>query len=462
MMKRKHIMIIISLTAITHRLLLAQLASTPWPMFGHDERHTGRSSYTGPENPKVKWIFDVSAGESSPAIGPAGTIYVGSIDHRLFAINPDGSLKWTYETDEWVDSSPAIGIDGTIFVGSSDSSLYAIYPDSTLRWSYRTGTIIENCPAIGSDGTVYVGADQLYAFETDGTFKWSYPAAWGTPAIGYDGTVYAVSNGLKAIDPDDGTLKWFFESSNTQSFQVPTVGPDSTIYVGSYNDSLYAIHPDGKKKWAFYLGGHAGKSPAIGADSTIYVGSTDHKLYAIRPDGTLKWFFETGDRILSSAAIGFDGTVYIGSTDRKLYAIDKYGTLKWFFQTDATIFSTPVIGANRTLYFVSFGSLYALENTDTGVSGHTANAPKAYSLSQNWPNPFNPETAIRFSLSENSVVSLIIYDLRGRKVATIVDEYRPAGRYHETWHADGMASGIYILYLKAGDHIETRKMILQR
>jgi len=67
---------------------------------------------------------------SCPAIGTDGTIYVGSHDHYLYAIKPDGTLKWKYETGSGVDSSPVIGEDGTIYVGSDDRCLYAIRGNS--------------------------------------------------------------------------------------------------------------------------------------------------------------------------------------------------------------------------------------------------------------------------------------------------------------------------------------------
>ena len=63
---------------------------------------------------------------SSPALGADGAIYVGSCDDNLYALNPDGSLKWQYTTGKPVKSSPAIGVDGTIYVGSDDKYLYAI------------------------------------------------------------------------------------------------------------------------------------------------------------------------------------------------------------------------------------------------------------------------------------------------------------------------------------------------
>ena len=70
--------------------------------------------------------------DSSPAIASDGTIYVGSWDNKLYALNPDGTLKWSYATGNWVYSSPAIGADGTLYVGSWDNKLYAISGDTPL------------------------------------------------------------------------------------------------------------------------------------------------------------------------------------------------------------------------------------------------------------------------------------------------------------------------------------------
>ena len=72
------------------------------------------------------------------------------------------------------------------------------------------------------------------------------------------------------------------------------------------------------------------------------LGSFDKKLYAVNPDGTKKWEFETGDAVLSSPSIGSDGTVYVGSFDNKLYAINpKNGYKLWEFKTESFIYSLP-------------------------------------------------------------------------------------------------------------------------
>ena len=85
---------------------------------------------------------------------------------------------------------------------------------------------------------------------------------------------------------------------------------------------MYAINPNGSKKWEFWTGNYIKSSPIIDADGTIYFGSDNNKLYAIKPDGTRKWEFATEGRISSSPAIGADGTIYVGSEDGKLYAFN--------------------------------------------------------------------------------------------------------------------------------------------
>jgi outer membrane protein assembly factor BamB len=344
-----------------------------WWMFGHDPQHTRRSPFTGPATNALKWAYTTGAPvASSPAIGVDGTVYVGSADDKLCAINPDGSLKWACTTGYPVSSSPAIGANGTVYVGSAwwdieedlyYGELYAMNPDGSLKWAYNTGAT-ESSPAIGADGTVYVGSedDNLYAINPDGSLKWTYTTGdWvdSSPAIGADGTVYVGSwdNDLYAINPD-GSLKWSY-ATGSEVDSSPAIGADGTVYVGS--DKLYAINPDGSLKWAYTTGDWVDSSPAIGADGTVYVGSYDHKFYAINPDGSLKWVYTTETWVHSSPAIGADGTVYVGSNDHKFYAINPDGSLKWAYATGGVVGSSPAIGADGTVYVGSLDDkLYAI------------------------------------------------------------------------------------------------------
>jgi FtsP/CotA-like multicopper oxidase with cupredoxin domain len=101
-------------------------------------------------------------------------------------------------------------------------------------------------------------------------------------------------------------------------------------------------------------------------------------------------------------------------------------------------------------------------NDITGIQDDQTNIPSAYQLHQNYPNPFNSSTTIRYELPLASHVSLNVYDMLGREVATLLNEEKPAGIYTIQWDASGVSSGAYFSRLKAGDFVQTRRMILVR
>jgi hypothetical protein len=91
-----------------------------------------------------------------------------------------------------------------------------------------------------------------------------------------------------------------------------------------------------------------------------------------------------------------------------------------------------------------------------------AGIPRSYALFQNYPNPFNPTTNIEFSLPNTDFVTLKVYDITGREVATLVSEKLPAGKYKYDWDASNLASGVYFYKLEAGQFTRVRKMVLVR
>ena len=131
-------------------------------------------------------------------LSPGCTIYAGNnnaISAKFFAVNPNGSIKWTYSSAAAFESSPAIGGDGTIYVGNNLGKLQAFNPSNgTLKWSYTALGAITSSPAIGTDETIYVGTLglALTALKPDGTLKWIFPHGpiVASPAIASDGTIY--------------------------------------------------------------------------------------------------------------------------------------------------------------------------------------------------------------------------------------------------------------------------------
>jgi subtilisin-like proprotein convertase family protein len=95
-----------------------------------------------------------------------------------------------------------------------------------------------------------------------------------------------------------------------------------------------------------------------------------------------------------------------------------------------------------------------------GISGTTNEIPQGFQLKQNYPNPFNPVTKIGFSLPKSSEVKIIIYDVMGQEVKTIVNEFRNAGNYEVGFDASNFASGVYYYRMSAGEFTEVKKMVL--
>jgi len=383
----------IAMLFLNSKNVRAQPANSPWPMFRGNPRHTGRSPYdTSHVDGTVKWSFETGDGvESSPAIGSDGTIYVGSHDSKLYAINPDGTEKWHFQAgdpvynEEWnvwkgIISSPAIGADGTIYITSLSNKLYAINPDGAEKWSFPIKVSVDtwSSPTIGTDGVVYVssarsdpGGGKIYAINPNGTEKWHFQLesdVFPSPTIGTDGTIYTgcgATGPLYALNPN-GTLKWRFQTGKHIE-STAAIGADGTIYVASWDNNVYAINPDSTENWRFVtLGYGIASSPAIASDGTIYVSANDQNLYALNPNGTKKWNLLLGGGVetTSSPAIGSDGTIYVGvlwrsNDEPTFYAINPDGTVKWSVQISG-ISSSPAIGSDGTIYVGSWDhKLYA-------------------------------------------------------------------------------------------------------
>jgi hypothetical protein len=114
-----------------------------------------------------------------------------------------------------------------------------------------------------------------------------------------------------------------------------------------------------------------------------------------------------------------------------------------------------------TKLVVRHGQSIGLTKSTTSVENKYS-LQNNFSLKQNYPNPFNPSTLISYHLPVGSFVSLNVYDVAGRKVATLVNEFKDAGDYNTEFNTQNyfMPSGVYFYKLTAGEYLSTRKMIL--
>lgn len=113
-------------------------------------------------------------------------------------------------------------------------------------------------------------------------------------------------------------------------------------------------------------------------------------------------------------------------------------------------------GDGMTYIPVDLNVVHELPDVASGLG----ELPFVYELAQNWPNPFNPTTEIFYSLEKQGLTTLRIFDVRGREIATLIDEPLPAGRYHVSFNGGVLPAGMYFYQIKSGEFISVKKMVL--
>jgi hypothetical protein len=99
-------------------------------------------------------------------------------------------------------------------------------------------------------------------------------------------------------------------------------------------------------------------------------------------------------------------------------------------------------------------------NVINGIPGNRENTPVLYILSQNYPNPFNPSTIISYALPKSGNVKVTVFDVLGREIQTLVNEYKHAGTYEVTFDGSSLSSGLYFYRINSGEFTDVKKMML--
>ena len=169
----------------------------------------------------------------------------------------------------------------------------------------------------------------------------------------------------------------------------------------------------------------------------------------------------------SSLNITVNGDFYVGifydGTNQPLMGADTANINERAWERDDA--NQQWIRLDNNSYFPITLFIRATINTVTGIHQISNSVPKNFKFSQNYPNPFNPTTKFKYALPEGRNVSIIIYDINGRKVAELINDYQEKGTYEITWNGkndfgEPVASGTYIYTIKAGEFEQSKKMLL--
>ena len=256
------------------------------------------------------------------------------------------------------------------------------------------------------------------------------------------------NNNVTSIAIDGSGNKWIGTyDGGLAKFDGTTWTVYTTSNSGLPNNEVISIAIDGSgNKW---IGTSGGLAKFDGTTWTVYntsnSGLPNNNVNSIAIDGSgNKWIGTSG------GLAKFDGTtwtVYNTSNSGLPYnnvnsiAIDGSGN-KWI----------GTYGGGLAVY--KEGGVTSVKEIPN------KNIPEAFTLFQNYPNPFNPSTNISFSLPAKSFVSLKVYDLLGREVATLAAQEMSAGNHALQWNASKMPSGVYFYRLKAGTFTQSKKLVL--
>jgi photosystem II stability/assembly factor-like uncharacterized protein len=395
-------------------------------------------------------LSTISFAQWSQAITGMGNQSIGGFladGDSLYAGSTFNVYKSTNQGDNWftinnglpsVTNFYSIVKSGNYIIAGGDAPGIWLSSNNGISW-YQTNS--------GVDADEFV-----YSFFVDGNNV--YAAIGNTSAIG--------------VSTDNGNT-WTKSTNGIPSTQYMTG-------VAKLGSTLFATHSalgvhtstDNGISWALSASGGIGaqdKNAIVNSGPNLCVAATNGVWTST--DNGENWNHNLTTGFISG--FGYDGTY--------LYAV---GSLPPYRSSDNGVSWIPVddnglvSSINSTIQFTSY---YAFINTfGIGVYRRSLSEitsikqdllesiPELFSLDQNYPNPFNPSTKIRFVIPNEvrNLVTLKVYDVLGNEIATLIDEYKPAGSYEVKFDASQFSSGIYFYKLQLGSFIETKKMILLR
>ena len=297
-----------------------------------------------------------------------------------------------------------------------------------------------------------------------------------------DSLAYASNNGY-FIYSTDGGYNWQYDSNNLIEVFVVDVSPfnDQILFGTAYQgfDNVLKKSTDGGN--TFYTVSDIGLWED--GNSLIFFDADSHHIYGhssryLEPERMLisddfgeSWqTLFADDKIHMAVNSAVSGEIFVSRNDSIFQSADYGQTFSLFWDMPDTVIGIYKKPAGDLLYAATTSKIYEISPTDTtvlkmldpvGIGEPPASIAEGFALHQNFPNPFNPSTTIAFDLPQSAEIELTIFDIAGRKVATVAAGKFAAGPHSLNFDAANLASGVYFYQLSAENGVRlSRKMLL--
>jgi len=465
-------------------------------VYAHD--YSSDSLYAlSPEDGSVKWVV-----EENMFGGNSGILFACNGDPVVRGKRLDkhtGQTLWFYDYITPVGPNAGYAATNSTFYHykgaiNTAKKLFALDLE-TGQFKYETGDLPgdgdQEWPiTIGSDGTIYLKRDggKLFAFEDTGSeliIKWNYTPT-GTDMPGYFGSsstgdIYVIDNDtVKLLSRYDGSI---IQKSNvsiqTSFFSTISVDGEGKVFINNNLNRMYCFSPDLQSViWELAVPNLTYCGAALAKDGILVITGSGTIIKAYKPDNFFK----------PVADFRADSTYIYAGESHNFYDQSSFQPVSWQWSFEGgqppvsteqnpqnIIYNTPGIYEVKLIASNSSGTDTIIKSCYIEVeqASYVKNGnefPGEFRLFQNYPNPFNPSTKISWQSPVSGRQTIKVFDILGNEIATLVDEYKPAGKHEIDFNPDfslrsvesNLASGIYFYRFQAGSYVETRKMILIR
>ncbi|MBN2601183.1 MAG: PQQ-binding-like beta-propeller repeat protein, partial [Candidatus Marinimicrobia bacterium] len=434
--------------------------------------------------PYFQWKFHTGSSLISSPAYDENNVYFGTIGGLIYALSlENGNELWPpIQTGKTIFSSPYV-YDGILYIGSSNGLLYAISTDSgNVLWTYDAGKAILNA-ITGQDSIIYFAAnntmiainlktaEMIWSYSTDGTIECR-------PAIQDDRIIFGSwDTRLYCLNRFSGALNWRWYEQSSFYYAPAACWPVTTatrVFIADPARYLTAIDINtGTTVWK-------SKTPetweSIGISehkNQVYIRSLDGNLYAFSTSSSsqqLEWSSAAGYGWDStpSMPVGVKDAVISGSKNGFIISMaQSSGQIGWKYWVSHSYVTTvtPIDGAtvlaaalDGTIMLIKADPALIIDNENSNQIPYQTRLLPAY------PNPFNNQTIVRYTVKNSQDVTIQVYNLLGKKVNIFRNKHDHPGEYHWIWNGTDrsgkeLSSGLYIVRMNSDKYSGSQKVL---
>ncbi|MFA7418564.1 MAG: T9SS type A sorting domain-containing protein [Melioribacteraceae bacterium] len=445
-----------------------------------------------------------------------------SFGTNLFVSTDAGIYKSTNQGTSWSAANNGIttnysnnfvGVGNNLFVAVTGRGIYKSVNNGD-QWNQSNGGITNSTikTLVRSGSNLFAGA--YYSggvhYTNNGGVNWnsSYPSiAYVVQLVNNNNEIYAATNGWGLYKTTDNCATWTRLSTSLTNQKIYSVAVNGTkIFVGTDNSGVYSTIDNGTT-WnevnngltnkninmltlvgnnlfaattggvfisvnsgtSWLAAGLAGKNiiTVKANNNKIFAGTWGEGVYVSLDDGTTWAQIKNGMTSLNIFALAFDNNNNIYAAAAANVYSSKDGGANWVLKNEGLpyeVYSIEVVDNYLYAGTNQYGVWKRPLNELVTDVDEVKSIPGKYSLEQNYPNPFNPSTTISYSIPTAGYVTLKVYDVVGREVSTLVNEYKQAGAYNYQFSIinSSLSSGVYFYMLTSGNNILTKKFVLTK